>query len=208
MASNETSQLPPAAVRQTEFEQGVAYALHLWPALTLSVQNNWGGPDSSDKRDWFAGAVVDLFPPFTDDAPTADSAAKSSAAEPDLEDIETVLLQVMVDEFEVNVDDDTGMEVAGQVLRARQECAVGTFDEVKTLKTRFLSKGTKKVDAMFKQVEADDQDTDWESDDSGDDEDGQGGADVEMGDAPPPEPKEKPQPEVDEDGFTKVTRKR
>ena len=114
----------------------------------------------------------------------------------------------MVDEFEVNVDDDSGMEVAGQVLRARKECALGQYDEVNTLKTRFLSKGTKKVNALFKKVEADDQDTDWESDDSGDDEDGDGGADVEMGDAPPPEPKEKPQPEVDEDGFTKVTRKR
>ena len=50
------------ATCQANFEQGVAFALHLWPALTLSVQNNWGGADSADKRDWFAGAVVDLFP--------------------------------------------------------------------------------------------------------------------------------------------------
>jgi pre-rRNA-processing protein TSR2 len=113
----------------------------------------------------------------------------------------------MVDEFEVNVDDESGAEIAGHIMKARSECAQGQFDEVNTLKTRFLSKGTKKVDAMFKKIEADDQDTDWESDDSGDD-DEDGGADVEMGDAPPPERKEKPQPEVDEDGFTKVTRKR
>ncbi|KAL2203279.1 hypothetical protein CC79DRAFT_1326022 [Sarocladium strictum] len=208
MASTEAAQLPSASVRQSAFEQGVAYALHLWPALSLSVQNNWGGPDSSDKRDWFAGAVVDLFPPFTDTpAPATTSTTKSTAVaeEPDLEEIETVLLQVMVDEFEVNVDDESGAETAEQIFKARSECAEGNFETVNTLKTRFLSKGTKKVDAMFKQIEADDQDTDWESDDSGDD-DNEGGADVEMGEAPAP--REKPQPEIDEDGFTKVTRKK
>lgn len=114
----------------------------------------------------------------------------------------------MVDEFEVNVDDESGADTAEHIMKARTECAEGVFDEVNTLRTRFLSKGTKKVDALFKKVEAEDQDTDWESGDSGEDEDEEGGADVEMGDAPPPERKEKPQPEVDEDGFTKVTRKR
>jgi pre-rRNA-processing protein TSR2 len=196
-------------VRQSQFEQAVAYALHLWPALTLSVQNNWGGPDSEDKRDWFAGAVVDLFPAFTD-APAKDStnnAAAAAAAEPDLEDIETILLQVMVDEFEVNVDDDSGMEVATQIFKARTQCAVGQFDEVNSLKQRFLNRKGLKVDQMFKKADDADQDTDWESDDSDDDEDNQGGADVQMEDAPPA-PKEKPAPEVDEDGFTMVTKKK
>lgn len=193
-------------MRQAAFEQGVAYALHLWPALTLSVSNNWGGPDSSDKRDWFAGAVVDLFPTFSDANEAPSTSAKPVAQEPDLEDVETVLLQVMVDEFDVNVDDDSGFEVASQIFRARTQCATGQFDEVNSLKERFLNKGAKKVDAMFKRIEADDQDTDWESDDSEDDEDDEG-ADVDMGDAPSA-PKDKPPPEVDEDGFTKVTRKR
>ncbi|KAJ4293751.1 rRNA accumulation- protein [Collariella sp. IMI 366227] len=91
---------PSPATCQTNFEQSVAITLHLWPALTLAVQNNWGGPDSSDKRDWFAGAIVDLFPD---------------------EDVEAVLLQVMLDEFEVNVDDDSAFEVAEQVVRLRGE---------------------------------------------------------------------------------------
>ncbi|KAI9151764.1 Pre-rRNA-processing protein TSR2 [Paramyrothecium foliicola] len=209
-SASESSQLPSAEVRQSNFEQSVAYALHLWPALTLSVQNNWGGPDSADKRDWFAGAVVELFPPFTD-APAkqpAGNAAATTAAEPDLEDVETVLLQVMVDEFEVNVDDDSGMEVASQIFKARTQCAVGQFDEFNSLKQRFLNRKGLKVDQMFKKAEDADQDTDWESDDSSDDDDDdeEGGADVQMVDAPPP--KEKPAPEVDEDGFTKVTKKK
>lgn len=168
------------------------------------MQNNWGGPDSEDKRNWFSGAIVDLFPEFTD-APQSQQQAKINAPEEvSMEDVETVLLQVMIDEFEVNVDDDTGVEVADQIVRARSQCALGQFDEVEKLRERFVNLGGKKVDGMFKKTEDADQDTDWESDDSGDSD--EEGADVEMADAPAP--KEKPAPEVDEDGFTKVTHKK
>lgn len=111
----------------------------------------------------------------------------------------------MVDEFEVNVDDESGAEVAEQIMKARTQCVEGTFDEYNSLKERFANRKGKKVDALYKRIEDADQDTDWESDDSGDDDD-----DENMDDAPAlvSVPKEKPPPEVDEDGFTKVTRKR
>lgn len=198
------------ALRQSNFEQAVACALHLWPALTLAVQNNWGGPDSADKRDWFAGAIVDLFPEFTDAQPGAPANTTSAADEPDMEDVETVLLQVMIDEFEVNTDDDSGLEVARSIVKARSECAIGEFnDEVKKLSERFANRKGTKVDQMFKKAEDEDQDTDWESGDSGeDDEDNEG--DVDMDEAPPLAPvvKEKAAPEIDEDGFIKVTKKK
>ncbi|KAH8729549.1 pre-rRNA-processing protein TSR2 [Ilyonectria robusta] len=200
MASSEPAQLPPAATRQSNFEQGVAYALHLWPALTLSVQNQWGGPDSADKRDWFAGAIAELFPEFVD-TPLA-----KAVEEPDLEDVETMLLQIMVDEFEVNVDDDSGTEVATNIMKVRAGCAIGQFDDVDALRTRFMNRNGTKVDQMFKKADDADQDTDWESDDSDDEDEG---ADVEMDDAPQlVAPKQKQEPQVDEDGFTMVTKKR
>ncbi|KAK3186192.1 rRNA accumulation- protein [Lecanicillium sp. MT-2017a] len=206
-STSEAAQLPPAATRQSNFEQAVAYSLHLWPALKLSVQNGWGGPDSADKRDWFAGAIVDLFPEFTDAPPS--QTTKPVAEEPEMEDVETVLLQVMVDEFEVNVDDDSGYAVAEQIIRARTQCAVGQWDEVNTLAERFANLKGKKVDQMFKRAEDADQDTDWESDSDDDDDDNEDG-DVNMEDAPAQQskPREKPAPEVDEDGFTMVTKKR
>ncbi|KAL6892784.1 Pre-rRNA-processing protein TSR2 domain-containing protein [Trichoderma longibrachiatum] len=209
MASTEAAQLPPAATRQSNFEQAVACALHLWPALTLAVQNGWGGPDSADKRDWFAGAVVDLFPEFADAQPG--EAPKTTADEPDMEDVETVLLQVMVDEFEVNIDDDSALEVARSIVKARSECAIGEFnEEVKKLRERFANRKGTKVDQMFKKAEDQDQDTDWESGDSGEEDDDDNGGDIDMDEAPPlvSVPKEKPAPEVDDDGFTKVTRKK
>lgn len=113
----------------------------------------------------------------------------------------------MVDEFEVNVDDELGVEIVGYIMKVRSECVQGQFDEVNILKMWFLSKGIKKVDVMFKKIEVDDQDIDWEFDDLGDD-DEDGGVDVEMGDVLLLEWKEKFQFEVDEDGFIKVMRKR
>ncbi|KAK3402109.1 Pre-rRNA-processing protein TSR2-domain-containing protein [Sordaria brevicollis] len=211
---------PTPATCQSQFEQGVAIALHLWPALSLAVQNNWGGPDSADKRDWFAGAIVDLFPdlnkvlaPASEKQQQQTTTQKSSGddhhdeatEEPDQLDIETVLLQVMLDEFEVNVDDDSAFEVAEQILRVRLGCLKGKFDEVDALRRRFEGKGGNK-NVVFKKAEDQDNDTDWDTDD-----DEEADSDEEMGEAPalvPTQPKEKVEPEVDEDGFTKVVGKK
>ncbi|KAK4453885.1 Pre-rRNA-processing protein TSR2 [Podospora aff. communis PSN243] len=203
---------PTPATLQSNFEQGVAFALHLWPALTLAVQNNWGGPDSSDKRDWFAGAIVDLFPDLSKPATTSTTTSANTpqqptaTEEPDQADVETVLLQVMLDEFEVNVDDDSAFEVAEQVMRVRGEVLKGgpKFEELEGLRRKFEArKGTKVVGVLTK-AEDEDADTDWDTDD---DEEGSEDEDEEMGDAPPVV-KEKEATEVDEDGFTKVSRKK
>ena len=188
------------------------------------MQNNWGGPDSSDKRDWFAGAVVELFPDISALTPAqlayktsqqqqpqqAQSQSQNgggSAAggeEADQEDVEAVLLQVMLDEFEVNVDDDSAFEVAEQVVRVRGECLRGRFDEVDALRRRWEGKKGGKV--VFQQGADEDGDTDWDTDDDEEEEE-----DVEMGDAPElavQARREREEPEVDEEGFTKVTRKK
>jgi pre-rRNA-processing protein TSR2 len=83
---------------RARFTHAAALIIHLWSALDLAVQNQWGGPDSGDKRDWLAAVVVDMFsfPP-----------GKSV----DVDDVEEVLLQVMEDEFDVVLEDGS----AGQV---------------------------------------------------------------------------------------------
>ncbi|KAI0811752.1 Pre-rRNA-processing protein TSR2-domain-containing protein [Xylaria sp. FL0064] len=212
---------PSPEVRQQQFEQGVAISLHLWQSLTIAVQNNWGGPDSSDKRDWLAGVIVDMFPSFVDLATTAasntpsqnnnstKSQSKKLPDEPIAEEIEETLLQVMFDEFEANVDDQSEAEVADRIMKCRAQCAEDNFALVEELRARWLDTKGKKVAA---QAAADpDQDTDWESgsdDEEGDEDDNN---DVEMDDAPalvPVAPKVKPQPELDEDGFEKVSRRK
>ncbi|KAJ4393207.1 rRNA accumulation- protein [Gnomoniopsis smithogilvyi] len=202
MASSST-EAPSAETRQSRFEQSVALSLALWPALTLAVQNNWGGPDSADKRDWFAGQVAEAFPAFTASniTSTTTTAPAADDSEPDAEYIEELLLQVMVDEFEVAVDDESSYDVAMEIIRLRGQCRSGNFEEVDRLLERWMARKGQKV--VMKKGEDEEQDTDWDDTDGSDEED------EEMGEAPAlVEKKEKAVPEVDEDGFTKVTRKR
>jgi pre-rRNA-processing protein TSR2 len=155
------------------------------------VTNHWGGPDSAEKREWFAQATIDVL----NDEPDADTVW-----------IEEFLLQVMVDEFEVNVDDESGFDVAEQIVRMRRDCEKGDFSEVRALKERWDQRGGRDVvQSQFKEQQRDEADD--ETDGSDEDED-EGMEDVEMDEAPQLVAKEKPIPEVDEDGFTKVTKKR
>lgn len=184
------------------------------------MQSSWGGADSEDKRAWFAGAVVDLFSDLST-VPIPNPSSKPSIAiptassarlggdddddEPDAIDVETVLLQVMLDEFDVNVDDDSAYTVAEQIVRVRAECARGKFDgELAELQRRFDARGGMKVVGVFEKGEDEDGETDWDSDDDEEESDGE---DVPMGDAAP-EPKKKEEPEVDDEGFTKVSRRK
>jgi pre-rRNA-processing protein TSR2 len=155
------------------------------------VTNHWGGPDSVGKREWFAQATIDVLA----DEPDADSAW-----------IEEFLLQVMLDEFEVNVDDESGFDVAEQIVRMRRDCARGEFAEVRALKERWDQRGGRDVpQSQFKEQQRTDEEDETDGSDYEEEEEGQ---DVEMGDAPQLVAREKPIPEVDEDGFTKVTKKK
>lgn len=190
---------PSPAQTQTTFERGISLLLNLWPALTLAVQNHWGGPDSSDKRDWFAGAVSELFPPLTTSTSTSRSAPSE---EPDAEYIEEFLLNVMLDEFEVNVDDDSAFEVAESIIRIRKDCLKGKFDEVEQLGRRYTEKKGSKV--VFAKGEDQEEEGEWDTDDDEEE-------DEDMEDAPAlvqAPRREKQEPEVDEDGFQTVTRKK
>lgn len=156
------------------------------------MQNAWGGPDSSDKRDWLAGAVSELF---------------SSRPDTDVEDVEEMLLQVMNDEFEVNVEDGSAEEVAARIAGLRTLTAQGEFGEVERLYARWVESGGKGGGGgvRFREVERgeEEDETDWDS------EDGEG-EDVEMDEAPAlvKVPREKVEPSVDEEGFVTVVGKK
>jgi len=180
---------------QAQLELGITLALFLWPSLSLAVANNWGGPDSSDKREWFAQSTIDLM---------------AENAEADQEWLEAFLLQVMLDEFEVNVEDDSAYEVAGLIIRLQKDCMGGDFGEVRELGERWKRRLGREEDVgeLFEKREGDEgeDETDGEEEE---DEDERGLGDVEMDEAPPlVKIREHVAPEVDEDGFTKVVKKR
>lgn len=193
--------LPPTPEKlQQSLDHGIWYCLSLWPALHVATANNWGGPASSDKKDWFAGAVSDFL------------AANATASDADLlEDVEVFLLQVMEDEFDCRVEDESEVDVARGIVRLKkglvEEKDLAVFRE---MERRWQNRGQMKVNVHVTENvdrEVDDEDEEWD----GFDEDGDG-ADVEMEEAPAlvstPRAKEKVQPEVDDDGFTRVVSKK
>ena len=120
--------------------------------------------------------------------------------------IEEFLLQVMSDEFEVNVDDDSGYVVAEQIVRLRRDCGRGEFGEVLAMKERWDHMGGADViGGQFKEVERREEED--ETDDSVDESDERDI--VEIDETPQlVRVKDKVIPEVDNEGFTKVTKKK
>ncbi|RMZ86996.1 hypothetical protein DV736_g5779, partial [Chaetothyriales sp. CBS 134916] len=154
---------PPGNNLPTQVDLLISLHLWSWPALTLAIQNAWGGSPqvSRDKRDWLAGAISELL---TSEPPQLH----------DMSDLEEVLLQVMVDEFEVVVDDGSAEETAAKIWKGVGRLRTGDASELQELYRRWVDKQEKDVDE-----------------------------DVDMGEAPPLL-KQKIEPEIDEDGFTKV----
>ena len=119
------------------------------------------------------------------------------------------MLQVMNDEFDVNVEDNSGEEIAAKIVGLRKLTLQGDFTMVDDMYSKWQQRQSNGGDGRikFQHVTGDDNedDTDWDSDDI-DEEDEEDGNDVEMRDAPAAmkAPKEKPQPKIDEEGFTEV----
>lgn len=122
------------------------------------------------------------------------------------------MLQVMNDEFDVNVEDGSGEEIAAKIVGLRKLTLQGDFGMVDEMYSKWHERQSKggggKIN--FQHVIRDDEDdnTDWDSDDIDEEDEDD---DVEMGEAPAlvKAPKEKVQPKVDDEGFTEVvSRKR
>jgi len=89
---------------KANFTHSTALIIHMWSALDIAVQNEWAGPDSADIRDWLGGIIVDMF-----SFPTVKKV--------ETEDVEDVLIQVLDDEFELRLEDDSAYQVSKTKIR-------------------------------------------------------------------------------------------
>jgi pre-rRNA-processing protein TSR2 len=112
----------------------------------------------------------------------------------------------MLDEFEVNVDDESGYEVAEQIMRMKKSCMRGDFGEVAALKEKWdAKKENEDLGKVFERRERGEEEDETDGSEGDDAED----EDVDMDDAPElVRTREPVVPEVDEEGFTKVTKKK
>lgn len=170
---------------QARFELGACMALYLWDNLRTAVDNQWGGADSSDKRDWMVGSVVELF---------------ETGNYVDSEDIEDRLLNIMEDEFGVVIEDDTAAAVADQIITVYQECAQENFTGVEALHQRYEQRQASSNKNIVN-VQGNDEDENSDSDDDNDQDD-------QFEEKQENSKPAKQEPIIDDDGFELVQKKR
>lgn len=161
------------------FARGVVARLTLWPALRIAVQNGWGGPDSGKKRTWIASVIVDVF--------------EEQSTPPDAEYIEELLLQIMDDEFETVIEDESAGCVSRDLTKLWKEIHLGDLAGLHHLEQQANVAANTPVVVQTSPHEEMDTDSDEEENISESDEEEGHGSD------PPPDLQE-----VDEDGFTMV----
>ena len=182
---------PTVEQLQTAFENSIWYLLSLWHPLHVACANGWGGPDSADKMDWFAGAVSDLL---------------NTRPDTDQEDFECFLLQVMQDNFDCNVEDESEVDIARSILAVRTRMLEErTLDASREVEQRWRNRGQMKGNVKVQEMEDEVEDDGevWEGIEEDNDEDS-----MEAIPLTPAAPPKKAEPEVDEDGFTKVVGKK
>jgi len=191
------------STQNSKFEEGLTLILNTWPALTLAVQNEFGGPESADKRDWMCGAVAELF---------------ESTPGTITEDLEQFLLEILADEFETALEDDSAYSTAQKILLLRSQVSQNDFSAITVLQDLWekLGKGAQRIPVVQTEIGTDPVDGDEEDgDDDDEDEDGEDedemDIDTEKREDEAPElvaVKEKVDKVVDEDGFELVQSRR
>jgi pre-rRNA-processing protein TSR2 len=187
------------------FARGTIALFTLWPALRLAVSEQWGGPESAEKRTWMISEVVDYFESCLPKSNEPQLSEDQLADLVDQDDLAEMLEGMISDEFEVDLDDGSADEVAGDVVKLWKKLAKGDKAMVDELEELVRTTGGKKVQAQGNGDDDEELDEDGnpipDSDDSSEE-------DVEMTSIDAPvQPKEKQEPVVDDDGFTLVQKK-
>ncbi len=173
------------------FARGVIARLAIWPTLRIAVQESWGGPDAKHKPTWIASTIVDSF----------QDAADAKEELPDEQYIEEMLVQIMEDEFEAVLEDDSTTSVAKDIVRMWVETRDGKEDTVK--KFEELSEKVKGKRVEIKISSTSDDEEGWEDEQDENEEFADGDDVPQLMEHRPPLSRTN-DTEVDEDGFTLV----
>ncbi|KAI5961247.1 TSR2 [Candida pseudojiufengensis] len=181
----------PNTHQQAKFELGVCMAIYKWEELATAVENSWGGANSSEKRDWISGVIIDLF-------------SENKAV--DIQLIEETLLYAMVDEFDTEVDNDSALEIGALIMRFYKDVQLEKYDSIEELYKKWNDKKSLRVANSKVHIEEDPNNPD-SSDDEEDDEEETEDIEMSNGDDMVIDKEEPKGPIVDDDGFELVQKK-
>lgn len=176
--------------QQARFELGVSMMIYKWDALDVAVENQWGGPDSAEKRDWITAIIVDLF-------------KMEKVVETIL--IEETLLYAMVDEFDTNVEDDSAVFIANGIIELYKQCQALDYSTVESLYLAWQEKQKNKSNKRVVQVKDDPLNPDISDSEDEEDYGEEESQDVDMD--VDEQQQTNPEPIIDEDGFEVVQKK-
>ncbi|ORY21424.1 Pre-rRNA-processing protein TSR2-domain-containing protein [Naematelia encephala] len=195
------------------FARGVLALLDLWPALTVAVAEEWGGPESGEKKTWIASTLIDeyenraLYLSSTHGHRHIDPA---TANDPplDTDDLGDMLNQMMSDEFDANVEDGSIDRLASDIIRLWKDVLAPTPERSAEAVVEALEKKAREVAGTVVKAKTRDMMVEVDEDDD-DDESGSESEDdtMDVDEAPqlvPAEDKQREEPVVDDDGFTLV----
>lgn len=183
---------PPADAptpAQLQFARGVYIVLALWPALRQAVTEQWGGPESDEKRTFLLSHLCDEY------------GDRGAATKPDMDDVADLLEAYMADEFDCQLEDDSAILVAQHVCLLH----AGVFEEQRgAAMLHELEASFAKVQSRpAKSAVQDDTALGGDADMSGEDD-----APSTAPPAPPAAPAPRAEPRIDEDGFELVQPRR
>jgi len=210
---------PPTSPTILLFARGVIAILDLWPALTIAVTEQWGGPDSLAKKTWLASIIIDEFEshatflpsPNTTASPSSSTAPRvdpTTATKPPLDhdDLAESLNQVMSDEFEANIEDGSIDAVSADIIRLWRDILSATPEAIVEALERKAGEVRRSGVQATKGGDMVEVDDDEDTSGSGREDE----VDVmEIDETPQPVPRdtekeERTEPVVDDDGFTLV----
>jgi pre-rRNA-processing protein TSR2 len=182
----------PEKTQQAKFELGACLVLYQWEDLTTAVDNQWGGADSEDKREWMVGSVVELF---------------EQSNYVDSDDIEDRILGIMEDEFGVSIEDNSTSLIAVQIIKLYKECAENNFSTIDAMLIKYQEKEQRRGKALESRPKIVNENGEEDSSESEDDEtesSSQDDKEMEIDDVPS---LTNSGPIVDDEGFELVQRK-
>ncbi|CDO92252.1 unnamed protein product [Kluyveromyces dobzhanskii CBS 2104] len=182
--------LLPDEKQQARFELGVSMLVYKWEALEVAVVNQWGGPESADKRDWVTSVIIDLF---------------KNERIVDVQLLEETLVYAMFDEFDTNVEDESALPIAAAIILIYRECVAQNYSSVEQLYLSWMQ-NKDKSDASKLVVVAESSDEEENNEEGGEDVDMDMDVDVPHLVASESQPAAS-EPIVDEDGFELVQKK-
>lgn len=209
-----SSQQPPAPAQAILlFARGVVAILDLWPALSIAVTEQWGGPESAEKRTWMASTIIDeweqrtSYLPSQPDQPLQVDPADAKDPALDLDDLGDLLNQMITDEFDAKIEDGSIDSIANDMIRLWHDLLIPptSITPERIIVALEEKAASRRKSGVRVSKGGDIEEVDEEGDSESDSDE-----DMEVDQVPqlvPREPKEKQEPVVDDDGFTLVQTK-